>query len=43
MFLDILSDFDVLWTTKERTNSSIVETDFLNVTGMFLSKPTPFK
>jgi len=27
MFLDILSDFDILWTTKEgRTDSSIVET-----------------
>jgi len=26
MLLDILSDFDILWTTKERTDSSIVET-----------------
>jgi len=26
MFLDILSDFDVLWTTKERTYSSTEET-----------------
>jgi hypothetical protein len=26
MFLDILSDFDIPWTTKVRTNSSIRET-----------------
>jgi len=26
MLLDILSDFDVLWTMKEWKNSSIVET-----------------
>jgi hypothetical protein len=26
MLLNILSDFDVLWTAKERTKSSIVET-----------------
>jgi len=26
MLIDILSDFEVLWTTKEGTDSSIVET-----------------
>jgi len=25
MLVDILSDFDVLWTTKERTDNSTVE------------------
>jgi hypothetical protein len=26
MFLDILSYFDILWTTKERTDNRIIET-----------------
>jgi hypothetical protein len=26
MFLDILSDVDILWTTKERTDSNIMKT-----------------
>jgi hypothetical protein len=50
MLLDILSDFDILWTTKEKTDSNILETihvpkvhDSLNVTGVLLSKPTPLK
>jgi hypothetical protein len=32
MFWEILSDFDVLWTTKERTDSSIVE--IIHVSGV---------
>jgi hypothetical protein len=36
MFSDILSYFDILWTTKERTDSSIVETIHVLKSSQFL-------
>jgi len=35
MFLDILSDFDILWSTKERTDNSIVKTIHVSGSGFF--------
>jgi len=50
MLSDILSDFDILWTIKERTDSSIVETihmsrvhSSLKCHWMLLTKPPPYK
>jgi hypothetical protein len=45
-----LSDFGILWATKERKDGSFEKTinvtrvcKFLKVTGMLLCKPTPYK
>jgi hypothetical protein len=50
MFLDILFDFDALWTTKERTGASIVETFHVSRVHASLKchrnvtdKPSPYK